>query len=249
MTKTTKRSPRATPKKVKPKFQAEREEAVKVSALKPFNDVQLDYMRLLDDNSKQIVVATGYPGTSKTYLATCMAADKFRVGDLKRIIFTRPAVSSSKSLGMFPGTATEKLSVWLQPVLSILKERIGEGALEIALKNEDITLMPLEVVKGLSLENEWLIVEEASDLTKEEVIKLITRVGKGSKVILAGDLAQSELKEKAGSGLKWFKEFIEKNNMQDIVGHVDFDDPSHIVRSATVKRLIIALYKEGCYHI
>lgn len=215
--------------------------------MKALNPVQKDYLASLYNPDIKIVVALGYAGTGKTLLATSVACDKYRLNELERVLFTRPAISSSKTVGLMPGTATEKLSVWLQPVMSILKDRLGAGALEVALKHEDIHLVPLEVVKGLSLENEWLICDEASDLTKQEVVKLITRVGEGSKIILCGDVNQKELKEE--SGLSWLASFVERNNMQDFCTVVNFNKPEHIVRSDAVKRIIIALSKEGYYNV
>ena len=222
-------------------------ESIKTKALRALNPVQKDYLEALNNPDIKVIVALGFGGTGKTMLATATACDRLRLNELSRLLFTRPAISSSKTVGLMPGTATEKLSVWLQPVMSILKDRLGAGALEVALKHEDIHLVPLEVVKGLSLENEWLICDEASDLTKQEVVKLITRVGEGSKIILCGDVNQKELKEE--SGLSWLASFVERNNMQDFCTVVNFNKPEHIVRSDAVKRIIIALSKEGYYNV
>src|SRR5690606_3365321 len=126
--------------------------------------------------------ATGYAGTSKTYVPTVMAADLFKLNQIQKIIITRPAVSTSKSLGFFKGSETEKLSVWLNSVIPIFKDRLGAVAFELALETKDVEFVPLEVIKGMSINNAWVLCEEASDLTKEEVIKLITRMGKNSKL-------------------------------------------------------------------
>lgn len=226
--------------KIKEKFLHEREEAIKANPLKPLNQKQAEYIKLLE--TKPIVVATGYAGTSKSYIPTVMAADRFKLGQINKIIVTRPAISSSKSVGFFTGSHTEKMQVWLAPVVSILKERLGVAAYEIALAQQDIEFLPLEVVKGLSVNDAFMLCEESSDLTKEEVIKLVTRMGKNSCLVLAGDVRQSELKEQ--SGLSWLADFIERHNMQDVFGHIDFNSTDDIVRSDAVKRFIIGITRD-----
>lgn len=228
------------PAKIKPKFQEKRLEEVKQNPLRPLNGKQKYYMELLE--SKSVVISLGYPGTSKTFLPTAMAADKFKLGQLKKIIFTRPAISSSKSQGYYAGSVLEKMEVWLGPVISILKERLGGGAYEIALSKSDITFIPLETIKGMSINDSWLIVEESSDLTKDEVIKIITRMGKNSTLVLAGDIRQSELKGE--SGLAWLANFVKRHDLSENFGFVDFNDVSDIVRSDAVKKFITALVKD-----
>lgn len=226
--------------KIKPKFQEQRVQEVQQNPLRPLNGKQRYYMELL--NTKPVVIATGYAGTAKSYIPTVMAADKFKLGEINKILITRPAVSTSKSVGFFKGDNTEKMSIWLMPVVQILKERLGQAAYEIAVGRQDIEFVPLEVVKGLSVNNAWLICEESSDLTKEEVIKLVTRMGKNSKLVLAGDIRQSELKGQ--SGLSWLVDFVKRHDISENFGFVDFNETGDIVRSEAVKKFIIALVKD-----
>ena len=100
----------------------------------------------------------------------------------------------------------------------------------------------METVKGLSVNDAFFICEEASDLTKDEVIKIITRLGTNSTLVLAGDVRQSELQNE--SGLTWLTSFITRHQMQDIFGWIDFDDTNDIVRSGAVKRFIINLVRD-----
>jgi phosphate starvation-inducible PhoH-like protein len=225
---------------VKEKFLEQREESVKSKPLLPMNKKQQDYIDLL--NEKPIVISTGYAGTSKTYIPTVMAADLYKLNQIQKIIITRPAISSSKSIGFFKGTAEEKLGVWLQAVIPIFKDRLGNAMFELALETEDITFIPMEVIKGMSINNAWVLVEEASDLTKEEVIKLVTRMGKNSKLVLSGDLRQSELKQE--SGLSWISKFVQRHNLGSNFGFIDFNDVNDIVRSDAVKQFIVALTRD-----
>lgn len=226
---------------VKDKFMEQREDSVKSKPLIPMNERQKQYIAAL--NEKPIVVATGYAGTSKTYIPTVMAADLYKLNQISKIIVTRPAVSSSKSVGYTTGDFSQKMMMWLGSVIPILKERLGSAMLDLAISSQDIEFVALETVKGLSLNNTWLLVEESSDLTKEEVIKLITRMGKNSKLVLSGDIRQSELKEE--SGLVWLTNFISRHpHLNKNFGYIDFDSTDDIVRSSAVKDFIIALVRD-----
>lgn len=229
-----------TERTIKPKFMEERQAAVKAKPLVPMNNKQREYINIL--NEKSVVVSTGYAGTSKTYIPTVMAADLYKTGKIEKIIITRPAVSSSKSVGYFKGTATEKLAVWLNSVIPIFKERLGSAGLEIALACGDIEFVPLEVIKGMSINNAWVLAEESSDLTKDEVIKLITRMGKNSKLVLSGDIRQAELK--GDLGLAWVADFVKRHRLEENFGFIDFNDVNDIVRSDAVRQFIVALVRD-----
>lgn len=225
---------------VKDKFMEQREEAVKAKPLVPVNKRQQEYIDLLKE--KPVVIATGYAGTSKTYIPTVMAADLYKLNQIQKIIITRPAVSTSKSVGYFKGTAEEKLAVWLNSVIPIFKERLGAAMFTLALETQDIEFVPLEVIKGMSINNAWVLCEESSDLTKDEVIKLVTRMGKNSKLVLSGDIRQSELK--GDSGLSWVSKFVQRHNLSSNFGFIDFNDVNDIVRSDSVKQFIVALVRD-----
>ena len=229
-----------TTRVVKDKFLEERKLKVQAKPLVPMNDRQREYIQLIED--KAVIIATGFAGTSKTFIPTVMAADLYKLNQIEKIYITRPAVSSSKSVGYNKGTFLEKLTPWLGGVIPIFQDRLGKPEFEIALEAEDITFVPMETIKGMSINNSWLLVEEASDLTKEEVIKIVTRMGKNSKLILSGDLRQSELKET--SGLAWMADFVKRHNLNKNYGFIDFNDVNDIVRSSAVKEFIVALTRD-----
>lgn len=236
----SKKEETGTGRVVKEKFQQEREESVRAKPLVAMNKKQQFYIDLLKE--KPIVIATGYAGSSKSYIPAVMAADLYKLNQIQKIYITRPAVSSSKSVGYFKGTAEEKLSQWLGAVIPIFLDRLGRSMFEIAVDAGDISFVPLEVAKGLSINDAWFIVEEASDLTKEEVIKLITRMGKNSRLILAGDIRQAELEGE--SGLHWLIKFVERHQLSHNFGFVDFNDVNDIVRSDAVKQFITCLVRD-----
>ncbi len=223
-------------KTVKDKFMEERKERINSAPLVALNEKQKDYIDLL--NTKPVVLATGYAGTSKSYIPCVMACDLYLTGKIDKIVFTRPAISNSKSLGYYGGDLVMKMTNWLSSVLPILKDRLGDGVLEIAIKNGDIAFLPLEVLKGYSANNCFFIVEEAEDITILEAKKIITRIGKNTTMCLAGDVGQSELGER--SGLKWLMQVANENPILDI-GVVDFNNKNDIVRSDSCKNWIIAI--------
>lgn len=227
--------------KIKEKFLEQREEAIKSKPLIAMNARQGEYIELL--NNKPIVIATGFAGTSKTYIPTVIASDLYKLGKINKIIVTRPAISSSNSVGYTSGDFTTKMKAWLGAVLPIFKDRLGLAMMDLAIANTDIEFIPLETVKGLSLNNTWLLVEEASDLTKEEVVKLVTRMGKNSKLVLSGDIRQSELSK--DSGLVWLTRFLKRHdNLQRNFGYIDFNSTDDIVRSHAVRDFIVAMVKD-----
>lgn len=232
------KKPRAE-RTIKEKFLDER--AGNVTPITPLNDLQAEYIKLI--HHKRLIIATGFPGTSKTFLPTVIACDKWRTGEIKRIYLTRPNISDSKSLGFFSGDLVEKMSNWLLPVLDVMYARLGRAVVEIAIKNGDISFVPLEVIKGMSFPKDtFVICDEAEDLTVREARAVVTRQG-GCTMVICGDLEQSALSEK--SGLLYLKNLVEKYpHLADYTGFVDFNRPSDIVRSLECKAWILAMRKE-----
>lgn len=209
--------------------------------LRPLNDKQAKYIQLISD--KKLVVATGYAGTSKTYIPTVMACDAYRKGEINKIFLCRPAMSESKSLGYFAGDLETKAKHWLLPVLSIMYERLGKEVVEIAIRSGDIQFIPMETIKGMSFgKGTFIIVEECEDVTVKEAKSILTRQG-GGTMILAGDIGQSALNEK--SGLKFIVDMIAKYpELEKTTGAIDFNDVDDIVRSKECKAWIVAMSKE-----
>lgn len=227
---------------IKEKFKQERVEAITAKPLVAMNERQAEYIEAI--RTKQLVIATGFAGSSKTFIAASIAADAFRTGAISKIYLCRPNISNSQSLGFFSGDVNAKLRNWLMPIISVLYQRMGKAAVNIALEAGDIELIPLETIKGMSFnEHCMVLVDEAEDLTIDEVKCITTRAG-GCRMVLCGDTRQSALFEK--SGLALFYEMVSKSaKLQESIGHICFDDYSHIVRSKLCKDLIIAFDKGG----
>lgn len=226
-------------REIKPKFLEERKEKPK---LVPMTDKQAEYMRLIE--TKKCVIATGLAGTSKTYIPTVIASDMWLKGEIEHIILVRPARSNSPSLGFFGGNAVEKMSLWLMPILDTLNQRLTKNVVLEAIKDGGIECLPLETIKGRSFgADTFVIIDEASDLTIEEMKSLLTRQG-GGKMILCGDIEQSALSER--SGLMFAHNLTERHpHLEKCVGFVDFNSYDDIVRSVECRKWIEVFHKEG----
>lgn len=227
---------------VKAKFLAVAREEVKLKAIVPLNERQEEYFEAL--RTKDLVVATGYAGSSKTFAACCFAADAYRSGEINKIVLARPAESSSKSLGFGKGSMDEKMHQWVLPMLSVLNTRMGKAVVDLALVEGNICLQPLESIKGMSYgKHTWVICDECEDCTIDEIKSIVTRHG-GCKMTLCGDVSQSCLKET--SGLLALMNIVKGSpRLQESAALIDFDQYDHIVRSKLCKDFIIAYDKLG----
>jgi phosphate starvation-inducible PhoH-like protein len=204
-----------------------------VSGLVPKTENQKDYIDKIRKHDQVIVL--GPAGTGKTYIAATMAADMYTMKSVDKIIVTRPNVASGRPLGFRPGDMHEKMEEWLIPVLGTLREHLGKNAVETAIKNGNIEFAPLETMRGRSFENAFIILDEAQNLTPDEMKMFTTRVGEGCKTIINGDIFQHDLKTE--SGLSVAIDLVNRYNMPIPIVEFGIDD---IVRSDICKRWIIA---------
>ena len=174
------------------KFEHEREKP----PLRALTPKQGEYLKAL--NSSQQVIVMGCAGTGKTYIAANYAADKFRQRKYTKIVITRPNIPGGKSLGFFPGSLAEKIAPWVVPLVENMKDRMGAGAFDIALANNEIEIVPFEVMRGRSFKNAIVILDESQNCTPAEIKMFLTRIGEDCQVIINGDVQQSDLKETSG---------------------------------------------------
>lgn len=144
------------------------------------------------------IFVLGPAGTGKTYVVSSLAAKFFAEGKISKIIITRPNVASGPQNGFFPGDLNEKMAPWVAPIVSVLKEKLGEHIYEIALKKENIEIVPFEVMRGRSFNDQMVILDEAQNVSLEEFKMFVTRIGERSKVVINGDVKQSDLGQKSG---------------------------------------------------
>lgn len=161
------------------------------------NEHQAEYISALMTSAMTIV--TGPAGTGKTFIASTIAADLLEAGEVRKIVLTRPNISASKSIGFFPGTLEEKIGPWVVPFTEAIGARLGRSVVDCALKNGKIEIVPFEVMRGRTFDDSFVILDEAQNTTPHEMKMFTTRIGKNTRVVVNGDIMQSDLQR--GSGL------------------------------------------------
>lgn len=161
---------------------------------------QKEYIRAMKDNT--VVFGIGPAGTGKTYLAVAKAVTAFRKKEVSRIIITRPAVEAGEKLGFLPGDLQNKVDPYLRPLHDALFEMIGTESYNNYVEKGVIEVAPLAYMRGRTLDNAYIILDEAQNTTPEQMKMFLTRIGFGSKAIVTGDITQIDLPEGKRSGLK-----------------------------------------------
>jgi hypothetical protein len=144
---------------IKDKFEEKNVEMINSKPLRPLNQIQAEYIH--NCKTKPYNIATGYAGTSKTYIPTRLAIEQYLKGEVDKIVIVRPAISDSKSLGYFGGDLLTKSKNWILPVLDVLEEFLGKNRVEYMLTKGDIVPVPLETIKGRSFNDSFIIIDEA----------------------------------------------------------------------------------------
>jgi phosphate starvation-inducible PhoH-like protein len=190
-------------------------------------------------NHSEIIIAEAPAGCGKTYISGGMAAKFLSEGLVDKIILTRANVHVGKSLGMLPGTINEKMEPLLAPIISVLRERMGDGLYAYNMAKKKIEIQALEYIRGNSFKDCFIIIDEAQNLTKAEVSALVTRFESG-RILFIGDNFQSDIKGE--NGLDWLEQFASRHNLDYPVIKFELKD---IVRSDLVKKFLTALYSEN----
>ena len=205
--------------------------------LEPKTESQKRYLNALKTSPQTIVL--GPAGTGKTYIAASYASQMYLDKTIEKIVITRPHVSVGKEIGFLPGNVLEKATPWAMPTLDVLEQWMGKGVLETSLKNGNIEIAPLALMRGRSFENSFIIVDEAQNITTHEIKMLLTRVAEGSKIVLNGDVQQSDLRE--ANGLAKIVELSKKYGVSVPVIEFTLDD---VVRSEVCKQWISIFMQE-----
>ena len=202
--------------------------------ISPRTQNQKDYFQLL--NSKDIVFAYGPAGTGKTFLAVAKAVASLQQGLVKKIILSRPAVEAGEKLGFLPGDLKEKVDPFLRPIYDALYEMMPYDQVEKKLENNIIEIAPIAFMRGRTLEDCFIILDEAQNTTKIQMKMFLTRLGKNSKMVVVGDNTQIDLISKNDSGLIDASKKLK--NIQDI-GFIELDQRD-VVRHEVVRKIINA---------
>ena len=168
--------------------------------IKPKTLGQRDYCEAIRDNT--VTLGIGPAGTGKTYLAVAAAVAAFRAEEVNRIILTRPAVEAGERLGFLPGDLQSKMDPYLRPLYDALFDMLGPDTYQKYLERGNIEVAPLAYMRGRTLDDSFIILDEAQNTSREQMKMFLTRIGFGSKVVITGDITQIDLPEDKVSGLK-----------------------------------------------
>ena len=200
---------------------------------------QLRLVRLYDRND--LLFAVGPAGSGKTYTAIALAVRALKEKQVRRIILTRPAVEAGEKLGFLPGDMKEKLDPYLQPLYDALNDMIPPAKLAKYLEEGTVQIAPLAYMRGRTLDNAFVILDEAQNTTLSQIKMFLTRMGRNAKFIVTGDVTQIDLPRKSDSGLVRTMEILRE---VEGIGIVEFD-VRDIVRHPLVKHIVEAFDKCG----
>ncbi|MDO5147216.1 MAG: PhoH family protein [Eubacteriales bacterium] len=167
--------------------------------VKPKTVGQQNYVKMISD--KMIVFGVGPAGTGKTYLAMAKAITAFKANEVNRIILTRPAIEAGEKLGFLPGDLQSKVDPYLRPLYDALYEMMGAETFQKNMEKGLIEVAPLAYMRGRTLDNAYVVLDEAQNTTPAQMKMFLTRIGFGSKAIITGDMTQKDLPDGARSGL------------------------------------------------
>lgn len=198
------------------------------------NNNQQSYIKCI--NKKDCTFGIGPAGTGKTYLAVAKAVESLMKREVLRIVLVRPAVEAGEKLGFLPGDLSDKIDPYLRPVYDALYEMIGYEEVEKMIQRNVIEVAPLAFMRGRTLNDSFIILDEAQNTTVEQMKMFLTRMGFGSKMVITGDITQIDLAKNQKSGLIHAMKIL---NNEDMVCFCEFG-VEDIVRHKLVQRIVIA---------
>ena len=198
---------------------------------------QQTYLKAISKNT--ITIGVGPAGTGKTYLAVAQAVAAFRAKEVNRIILTRPAVEAGERLGFLPGDLQNKVDPYLRPLYDALFDMLGPETYNKYLERGNIEVAPLAYMRGRTLDDSFIILDEAQNTTREQMKMFLTRLGFGSKIVITGDITQIDLPGDKVSGLKEAIKILD--GVEDIA--ICRLTASDVVRHALVQRIVAAYDK------
>lgn len=205
--------------------------------ISPYSARQQAYVKMLYD--KEMAFAEGPAGTGKTYLAVAVAVSMFLNHRVERIIFSRPAVEAGEKIGFLPGDMKEKIDPYMQPLYDALHEMLPAEKIQKHIQNGIFEIAPLAFMRGRTLKNAFIILDEAQNATAMQMKMFLTRLGEGSRMIINGDLSQVDLPANITSGLR---DAIQKLKHIEDIGFMTFDE-SDVVRHNLVAKIVTAYQK------
>jgi phosphate starvation-inducible PhoH-like protein len=204
---------------------------------------QEEYIDLLTDPNSIIVFATGPAGTGKTMLAVMAAIRALKSGDIKKIVITRPAIGvDDEKHGFLPGDLNSKMEPWTRPIMDVMIEYYSPKDIARMLDEQVIEISPLAYMRGRTFKQSWIIADEMQNASPNQMKMLLTRLGDGSKMVITGDVRQTDRQE-IDNGLLDFKHLVDENKKQcQFIAGVEFTGRDIHRHPAVVE--VLKLYKE-----
>jgi len=206
----------------------------KKKEIKPRSPNQAHYLNLIKDH--EMVFGLGPAGTGKTYLAVAMGVSAYLDGQVERLIFTRPAVEAGENLGFLPGDLKDKVDPYLRPIYDALHDMLPADILTKKMEDGEIEVAPLAFMRGRTLSNAFVILDEAQNATPAQMKMFLTRIGERSRMVVTGDLSQTDLPKGMKSGLRDATETLEG---VDAIAFHHFT-PKDVVRHKLVSKIVDA---------
>ena len=200
----------------------------------PRSIAQLKYLEAIRD--KELIFGIGPAGTGKTYLAMAMAVGELLKGNVQRIVLTRPAREAGENLGFLPGSLEEKIMPYLRPLYDALYDMLDFEQAQTLIQKNVIEVAPLAFMRGRTLNGSFIILDEAQNTTREQMLMFLTRMGYSSKVVVTGDPSQNDLKQDEVSGLRHAEDTL---GGIDEIGFCRFSTQD-VVRHALLEKIINA---------
>ena len=207
---------------------------LKKKFIKPKTDLQCDYLQSIA--KKVINFSIGPAGTGKTYLAVAMAVQALENEVVSRLILTRPAVEAGEKLGFLPGDLSQKVDPYLRPVYDALYEMLGFDKVEKLISRHVIEVAPLAYMRGRTLNNAFVILDEAQNTTPAQMKMFLTRIGFGSRAVVTGDITQTDLPDNRDSGLRHSLKIL--SNIEAI--GITYFNSEDVVRHPLVQNIVEA---------
>jgi phosphate starvation-inducible PhoH-like protein len=200
----------------------------------PKNMHQEKLVAVLKDPTKKIVFITGPAGTGKTLFATEMGLYHYwKAGEIQKLVFTRPNIAVDEELGFLPGTMEEKLGPYVRPIYDILYQFLTPPSIVHMMEDKTMEIAPLGFMRGRTFKNTWIVADEMQNATISQMKMLLTRIGENSKLIITGDLDQSDIGRENG-----LKDFLEKWKCPSKhLAHIQFQT-SDILREVVVQEIL-----------